>query len=274
MNRFRNLMAIFATFEGDGGKGGGGKAQTEEEKEAAMEARLIRMVNAAVTSQMSRKKPDAGITEALEALAAKVDAIVSAKPEDKGDKGGPNPEIAALEAKITALTNQIAEKDSTSEADTKKHREEQLVAKIREGLGQAGVKKELLDGAVGVVRGKMTIDPKTGVVTYKKQNKGWHEDITVEAGLKDWAESDTGKAHLAPVEAGGAGTVTPAGGGGRAPIAALNPATLPTDPTARAAAVKAHKISQAKQDLRHHSAALIGGGRISLGGPAPGEGEE
>lgn len=272
MNRFRNLMAIFATFAPDGVKGGGGDDKSKGGGTTDdLESKLLRMVNAAVTSQLGRKL-DPGLADSIAALTAKVEALsLAPKIDDKSkDKGGTSPELAALQAQVEALTNQIAEKDSSAKETTKKHQEEQLVAQIRENLTQAGVKKELMDGAVATVRAKMTINEETGGVTYRRQNDGWHEDITPEAGLKAWTDSDTGKAHLAPVQAGGAGTTPP--GGGR-PGAVLNPASLPTDPAARAQAIKAHKIAVAKQSLRKHTATLMGGGRVQLSGGLPEGGE-
>lgn len=244
----------------DGGKGGDDGKDKEDPEE-----RMIRMVNAAVSSQIGRKLESA-VSSAVESAIAPVLAKLTKEPDDKGGKDkSADPAMASMQAQIEALTNQIAEKDSTAAAATKQHREEQLVAQIRESLTQSGVKKELMDGAVATVRTKMQINEETGAVTYRKQNQGWHEDISIEAGLKDWTDSDTGKAHLAPVQAGGAGT-SPQTGGGAGGLPALNPATLPQDPEARSRVVKAHKIAKAKQDLRHHTTELMSGGRISLSG--------
>lgn len=269
MNRFRHLMAIFATFEGDGAGGGGGAKPPDKTKE--LEETVLKMVNAAVTSQLSRKL-EATVATALETALTPILARLETTPKPPEPNPGPtaDPAMAALQAQVEALTNQINEKDATSAANTEKHREEQLVAQIREGLSQGGVRKELLDGAVATVRSKILIDKETGAVTYQNQKEGWVEPLTLDKGLKTWGESTTGKAHMAPVAGGGAGTAPV--GGGITPLT-LNPATLPQDPKARQAAIKAHKVAAAKVSLRQNAAELIGGGKIQLSGQIP-EGAE
>lgn len=262
---FNRMISFFALYEGDGAGAGGGAAKTDDEK---LEEKVLRMVNAAVTSQLSRKLESsvtAAVTAAITPVLDQLKTPPAGKPKENPQA---DPAVAELQAQVAALTNQISEKDSTAAASTKKHREEQLVAEIREGLSKAGVKPELLDGAALTLRAKMTIDEKTGKASYRKQHSGWHEDLDPQAGLKDWTGTDTGKAHMAPVAGGGAGTVTPGAGSGRA----LNPATLPQDPAQRAKVIKAHKIANARKSLRENAVAMVGGGRIQLGGsadPAP-----
>ena len=265
MNRFLHLMAVFATFAPDDDKGGGAGGKKPDDK--TDDEKLIRMVNAATTSQLERKL-EAAVSAALAPIIEKISALESGgkKPDDKTDDDSESPAMKKLLAEMESLKAQNLAKDTAAAATVKKHREEQLVAQIREGLSKAGVKPELLEGATSVVRGKMKIDEGTGEVSYTKQNAGWTDSLDVTGGLKDWCETDAGKAHMAPLTTGGAGT-KPIGGGRT--TATLNPATLPDDPKARAQIVKAHKLAVAKEQLRHHTSELMAGGRVQIAGTLP-----
>ena len=266
MNRNRHLAAIFGHFAlraPDDGKGGGGGEGTSAEDE--LDAKIIRIVNSAVSSQVGRKL-DAALTPLME----KIEAIGKPPTPDPkpNPKGGEDSDIAALKNQVAALTAQITEKDQESQSNAAKAAEATLMAQIREGLSGAKVRPELIDGAAAILRSKMTV-AEDGTATYRKDNKGWHEDIPVEGGIKTWLDTDQGKAHLAPVDTGGSGT---RGGIRSAPT--LNPATLPTDPEERAKVVKRHKVQKAKESLRHNVKELLSGGRVSLttGGPDPSKG--
>lgn len=269
MNRNKHLAAIFGHFAlrapDDGGGGGGGGGGTPPAGGGdELEDKILRMVNAAVTSQVGRKL-DTAITAAVAPLLEKLESLSSGGGNnDKGKKkDDSDPEIAELRNQIAALTAQNAEKDQMSAKAAKEAQEATLMAQIREGLTTAKVRPELIEGAAAILRGKMKIG-EDGTATYRKDNKGWHEDLPPEEGIKTWLDTDQGKAHLAPVETGGSGQR-----GGVRTAATLNPATLPTDPAERAKAIKRHKVQKAKESLRNHTKELLSGGRVALttGGP-------
>jgi hypothetical protein len=264
MNR-RNLPATFADFANRGpnddkgtpspGGGGGDGGGFDEDK-------LNRVINAAVSSQLGRR-----LESALAPLAEQIAGLASAqaKPEAKPEAkpSAESGDIAELRETVANLTKAIAAKDQAAEEKDRQHREDQLISQIRDGLVQSGVKKELLPGAVATFRSKLKVD-ENGKPTYIKRDNGYDEHLDLSGGLKDWTESDTGKAHLAPVQSGGAGTSVPNAGVRNATV--INPATLPQDPEARAKVLKNHRIAEAKKDLRKNVGELMGGGRIRLSG--------
>ena len=71
MNRFLHLMAVFATFAPDDDKGGGAGGKKPDDK--TDDEKLIRMVNAATTSQLERKL-EAAVSAALAPIIEKISA--------------------------------------------------------------------------------------------------------------------------------------------------------------------------------------------------------
>ena len=101
-----------------------------------------------------------------------------------------------------------------------------------------------------------------GQLTYVAQRNGYTEDLALGDGIKDWLQTDEGKAYLAPKDVGGTGNAP-----GRVASGAPRPGARPTDP----AAARAQEVQQARQNLRGAVAEMLTEGQIAITGPRGGD---
>ena len=264
-----NLICSNTGDPGPGGGGGTPPGGTGTPPPEDDEAKTSRMINAAVTSQLSRKLPamvQQAVTEVVPTIVSQIRESLQTTPpgnQGQGDKGNkPDPQVTAMQNQIKQLENQRV-------ADAMNARNSENDSQLRQALTVAGVRPELMAGALATLRGNVhtPVDDKgmpSGPSVYKAQRQGWEEEVSIEAGVKEWAATDQGKAHLAPVQVSGSGNRPGSRGGTR-------PGPTPPDP----AQAKAMKKREAGKKLMQGMAQLVaGGGSIALTGGGQGGGTE
>ena len=228
----RSGLICSADNDGDGGGGGGGGG--DDTISQSTRDLIMRTVNAAVTSQLGRKLPEAikdGMGEALSPLQDQLKAIAEGKGGgtsggtggggEAGKRGG-DPQVGELQNQVKALTAQIQNEKEARKSEAEKHAAAALDADLRNALAKAGVRQELMDGAVATIKGNVTRGDDGGTI-WRMQRQGYHEDLQLADGIKEWLGTDTGKAYQAPVDVSGSGQKPGAGGGPR-------PGGTPPDP--------------------------------------------
>lgn len=227
---------------------------------------ILRSVNAAVSSQLGRKLPQAvaeGVTTAITPLQEQISQLgqnnAAGAPANQrngqGNQGGqPNPELAN---QVKALQNQVKESEQKRLEEAQRHQETAIKSELRSQLGQAGVRAELIEGAVATLRPNL-VRTDEGIF-WRAQRQGYHEDLGVQAGILEWASSDVGKAHLAPKQFGGSGAQQQRGTGPK-------PGNEPIDPKLAAA----QRRQVARKTLFQQMGSLIASGpSVNLTGPGP-----
>jgi len=242
---------------GDGGGGGGGDGGGTVDQ--AQRDLIMRTVNAAVTSQLGRKLPEAikeGMDIALaplqEQLAKMAGGGGGGKGKGKGaGEGSEDGEVGELRNQVKALTAQINNEKEARKVEADKHAQAQLEASLRGELSKAGVRAELLDGAVATIRSNVSVT-ESGP-TWRMQRQGYHEDLPLGDAIKEWIQTDTGKAHLAPANVSGSGNLPGKKGGPR-------PGPTPPD----AASAKREEKTKALEKLAEQTKDLLNSGTVEL----------
>lgn len=166
-----------------------------------------KLVNAAVTGTIERKLP----AKLKEAITGEMGSLREGIVEDlrkagfgggtpAGDKpkepaaqgqGSPtkDPEVETLRAKVKAMEDQSAAERRAAEARERDGR-------IEEGLKKIGVEPNRMRGAIAVIRESVK-KTEAGHV-YKAQRDGYEEDLPLDKGIKEWGDTDEGKAYRAP----------------------------------------------------------------------------
>ncbi len=257
----------------------------DEDSKPMTRGETLRLVNSAVSAQLTRKLPaaiEAGVAPVIQQMTEIGDKITAGaqrdpKPgkgkgkrkrddetEDDDDSGGEeSPQVAALSKTVQSLTAKLKEQEQAAARAAMAQREATLTGSLRDSLGKAKVDPLRLKGALAVVRENLVRD-KDGNIKYDDEGKakwkakrdGYDEELDIDAGIAEWAGTDEGKSYQAASGSpGGAGARTPAGGG--------RPATRPKD----AAAAKSERVSAAKQGLLEAvQTTLAGGGSIAIDG--------
>ena len=262
------------------------------EEEKAEQERISKIVNDAVTAQFGRKMP-AMVSDAVKAGLGdlKLDEQIGAafaKLQQQGQQaqaggaasgtpaagsgagaaaaGQPNPETAALTAKLNDLQKKLEEQTQRTKDEAAKARNEKRDSLLNETLGKISVDPNRRRGAAAVLREGAVWDEASGSWMYKAKRDGYEEQIPLDQYVtKEWAATDEGKSYIsAAPPRGGAGTrqtsQTAMGTGGAA-------RRMPADPKAAQ--------QQARQDaltsLYDAAAGLVGGGSVGIGGQGTGE---
>jgi hypothetical protein len=190
---------------------------------------IISTVNAAVSTHLGRKLTGAiaeAIGPALEPITAQLAELGKAKGgQQQGAPGGAgagagaggatDPAVAAMQSELTKLQTQLKARDDEAAKAKIATAAAQRDGKLTELLTAGGVDKLRLRGAAAVVRDSLVQDPKDGSWKYRAQRDGYHEDLEVGAGIKEFLDTDEGKAYLpATAGANGGSGARPRGGQG------------------------------------------------------------
>ena len=248
------LCSIQDDSGNEGGGGGGGNA---------LEQQIAQAVNAAVTAQLSRKLGPA-LAAALGPIQEQIQALTPAPAPDTPDTGNAGDPGASdeLANQVRALRQQVKAEQDARKREAERHRDAQASARLRDALTAAGVRKELLPGAVATLRDRL-VARNDGTLVWRATRQGYHEDLEVEAGIAEWATTDIGKAHLAPADVRGSGQGRPGANGG--------PRPGPMPPDSRTA--KRQRRQEARKQLFQQFGQMVaGGGRVAIT-PGPGKPE-
>lgn len=237
----------------------------------------LKLVNSAVSAQLARKVPamiEAGmspVTTSIEEIKTLIAGGGQQPTKGKGKKGkrkdeddededdaggGESAAVKALTKQVELLTGKLKASDEAALKAEKDRREANVQGKLREGLGKLKVDGHRMKGALAVVREFVKIDDKTGDAKWIAKRDGYDDELDIEEGLKEWADTDEGKSYQAPSgSSGGTGTrqVRNSGGAGGGKGAGAGQS-------------KAERVAQAKQDLMQGVASMLSGGVVDLGG--------
>lgn len=275
-----NRQRAAADDDDDNDEGGGAIGALSDEARTE----IGQLVNAAVSSQLQRKLPNAikaSLDEGLAPIMAKLNEGGGSRrraadddQEDPDDdleeqptkgKRGKGQRAAARDPETENMRKRLAtlEEERKTEREQTRNRDRDTV--LREQLTAAGVEPNRMRGAIAVLRESMKYDDKVGEWAYKAKRDGFEEDLDVETGVNEWAGTDEGKSYLAPPattqQRGGSGTrVGTTGSGGRTGgvIGGGRPATDPKQ-------AKAQGKADAVKSLNDAVGSLMGG-TIPLGG--------
>jgi hypothetical protein len=213
-----------AKIRGQQQPGGTPPNEDEEDDDISPKHRelIVSTVNAAVTAQLGRKLSGAiadaigpalePITQQLSELGGKLKggapagagAAPGAAPGAQ-QQGGGDPAVAELTKTVADLQAKLKAKDEQAEKDKLTTSIAQRDAKLTELLTGGGVDKLRLRCAAAVVAGSL-VQQKDGSWKYKAQRDGYEELIDPDAGVKEWLESDEGKAYIPATAAAGGGS--------------------------------------------------------------------
>ena len=248
---------ICSSDAGDGGSGqsgGGGAGAGAGTGGLTDEARdlIIRTVNASVTSQLSRKLPQA-IESGMGPVNEKLDKLISAAPQPPAGgqpptppAGGQSPEMKAMLDRQKVLENQLRAEKDAREAQAEAAKASKRDQAVQEVLAKTGVEPLRMRGAMAELGGRIKMRD-DGTPYYWTNERGFDEDLGLEEGVKKWADTDVGKSYLAPKDVAGSGASQPGRGAGP------RPGATPSDPKV----AKAQRIAQARQDLRGNVAKML-----------------
>lgn len=194
---------ICGADNGQGDTGGGG----------ITEQRVSEMINAAMTGRLKRFGEEitgsvkSMLAESLTPLQEQLGALKQPPqgPQKGGEGGQPDPRVVELENQLKAMQAKQKEREEAAARQAKELEEREIASALREGLTKAGVRAELLDGALAVVRQRVKRTAE-GHVVVTAQREGYTEDLPLDKALGEWANSDVGKHYLPPKQTGGTGT--------------------------------------------------------------------
>lgn len=268
---------------GDGGDGGDGDGGD-----------ITELVNAAVASHMGRKLPSIlgpivakALESALGPIQEQIQALQGGGGAGAGGQGGqqqgagqggaggqqqgggaggqPDPEVAKLQRQLADLNKKLAQQAEQTAAQEAEARNARRDAMLTDGLTKLGVDKHRMRGALAIARDAMVWDAEAQTATggkgawvWRAQRNGYHEDLTVDAGLGEWGKSEEGKSYIAPSPQlrGGGGAA-----GSQLQQRRVGQQQVPPDPNAQRQAQK----SEAGNALWDQVSAMLGGGSVQLG---------
>lgn len=139
---FKPFLKLYDEQGENGGAGGGGATAPLTAEDIA------KLVNQAVTSQLSRALPKAlegTLSTFTKSLDEKFAAMKPAEPVTPDDKGkGPNPELTAMQRKIDELLAANKASEERAQAVERKSREDAAFGELRAELGKH-IKPEFVD---------------------------------------------------------------------------------------------------------------------------------
>lgn len=194
------------------------KAEKEAaEAETALQERINKTVNSALTSHLKRFKP--GLTpedlekhleqrekDAAEKLAAAEKERKDAAGAGGGDKNAP--EIVALRKQAEAAQKELEALKKESAAAKAKALDTEERSLLTDTLTEGGVKDARVKHAVSYLRGEGLVRRSDdGELVFIRRAKGGKEDeIDLGDGLAEWLKTEDGMHFLPPSGAAGAGT--------------------------------------------------------------------
>lgn len=266
-DQFTPSSICSATDEGGGdGGGGGGDPMADATRDL-----ILRTVNAAVTSQLSRKLPQAitdGVTAAMQPIQDQLGKLVGGAGDGDGGAGGngkgdtSDPRVAKLLKEQDAMKAQLAAERKAREDQAREAAEQRRNSQLQNILQKTGVEPLRMKGAMAEVLANIQ-QSEDGQVFYRTNRNGYDEDLALEDGIRAWADSDVGKSYMAPKNVNGSGASAPGRQGGP------RPGKAPLDP----AAAKAQRMAEARTELHSQVKSLLGGGTVTLGGGNAGPGD-
>jgi len=237
---------------GAGGDGGGGGAPSPSAFSADQEKTIARIVNAAVATHMERK-----LDSALSPIKTTLESLGVHRTQD-GAQGGGSSQSGGGDAQgqnqggqseeVKRLQKALDQERQIRLDNEKKSLEAKRDGTLKDALNSTGVEPRRIRGAMAEVMANVR-QLKDGSYVYISTAKGYDEEIPLAEGVKEWAETEVGKAYLAPKPGGGGSGTVPAHGGPR-------PGGRPVDPKQ----AKAERIAEARRQLPSLAAQLIGGG--------------
>lgn len=236
------------------------EGQEDEGEDGLTREGVLRMVNAAVASQLTRKLGPA-LKQAMQPLQDQLAGVLeqpTSSPKPDATDSGPDSKYDAMTNRIKALEAQVKDEREKQRAADERNRQIRLENSLRTELTKANVRPELLPGAVSVLKAKVT-HGEDGEPVWRADRGGYHEDLSVAAGIEEWAATDVGKAHLSPRTVQGSGQ-------GRVGLNSTSrkPAPAPADPKQ----AKRQRIRQARADLVSGVREMLSAGAsIDLTGP-------
>lgn len=213
MNPTMRTLRTICGIEPEGGEpeGGGAPAWTPTQES------ITKLVNAAIGTRLKRFEEGVGktIQDAIGGLdlgtkiQEAVAALAPAKPDPEAGKGGGlSPEIEkrfkAMEAREAQLQAQVkAAEDARIAAD------ERVAAKtrddaLRERLVSNGVRPELVDAAVQLIRDKVRAD-ENGAYSWSQPDDPIEPEVDIDKGIKKWTDTPIGLAFKPPRPVAGSG---------------------------------------------------------------------
>ncbi len=223
-NRPRNPAP---TDDDDDDDTGGSGGFTDEQR-----TELGQLVNAAVSGQLQRKLGNA-IKSTLDESLAPIRQMLEQRnggargddddggdddddeqPAPKGKRGkGGKPAAAARDPEKENMQKRLAAIEEERKQEREQSRNRERDSMLRERLEAAGVDKNRIRGAIAVLKEQTKYDDKAGEWFYKAKRDGFEEDLDLDAGVSEWADTDEGKSYLAPPT----GAAQPRGGSGSRP---------------------------------------------------------
>lgn len=228
----------------------------EEELDEKTKTAISKAVNAAVGDHFKRKMPSLiqdSIKSALPELTASLRDALGSQGEGQGAANGGNQQTQqpaagqgqgaanggnqpqqpaapdpATQKRLADLERQLKEsleRTKAAEAAARNKERDQL---LDQELGKANVDAARRRGAAALLRESLVYDETSGAWKYRAQRDGYHDDLEISAGVKEWAATDEGKSYVAAApRAGGSGQRVQGGGApaGRQPGDQRNPKT-------------------------------------------------
>lgn len=254
MRTFRHAFILLdkASDPGDGGSGGGGAAValTDDQKKeigalisAALKGEGSRMVVKAVGDAVKELKLG-------ETIAAEVAKLKPAEPPEPkpGEKKQPDPEVAALKAKLDEVTDKLKTEAEARQKAVEEGKAKDAKAALRSALTPL-VRPEALDLAVRDLfdaQKRVTLD-ENGNALIKVRRKDYagadeEVDMPLSDGVGHWIKTTEGKFFAPPPSGGGA---DPKGGAGPRRSVQLGSDGLPKYDTP--ATTDAEKVRRAEE---------------------------
>ena len=205
-----------------------------EAADKALEERVSKIVNSALTSHMKRVKPGLGAEELEKFLEDREAKRAEAGEAEKSKSKGGDSEVEKLRKQLEKQAKDFAEMKATAEKANAAKRDTDGRMALSQELEKGGITGQRLKHALNHLRAE-------GLVKFGEGDKlvftQGEEDVDLAAGVVGWLKTDDGKHFLPPSGAGGSGS----GQGGKAGTAR---AGTGGDSKARAAAALASHLGR------------------------------
>jgi len=212
------LGPMMAPKDPDDNEGGGGGADAE------LETKIGKIVNSAVTAQLSRKMKDAvdtAMSTALAPVLERLEALGNKSNEGNGD-GDPPPsksQKTAMPPEVQKRLDELERANKKLQDDNKRAAEETMAQRraneaneertaLAGALKRAGVSDDRIAGAAALLyhdQKKLKRDSDGNIRFVQKDQYGNVEEVEVDVGVAAWATTGEGKAYLPPVPVQGGG---------------------------------------------------------------------
>jgi len=174
-------------------------AAKSEAADKALEERISKTVNAALSSHMKRQKPGLD-AEGLEKFMADREAAQAEAAATKA-KGGDS-EVAKLHKLLEKQGKDFAEMRATAEKATAAKRDTDGRMSLSMELEKGGITGARLKHALNHLRAEGQVKFVDDKLVFAKGD----EDVELAEGVAEWLKSEDGKYFLPPSNAGGSGS--------------------------------------------------------------------